>query len=269
MADLSSLPINISYPGVLNLETATTGITQSVQALQDGLGNDTGVQIAENRFEGANIFNVYRPAVAKYYGNGIGTTTTPPAGSQNVLSQTFFYDNGLHSYSAFTMNCLTLGAGESVDVAFYNAQYHNTYGYIPYQRLTAVYNVDATSTGFKTIAFTSGDLSFSGTGPGFYFMIVRFNAGGTPACRFAQSGIQPSFYFPNGMLMWNNGFVLNNGGSQYISAFNTAGTSATQINTNIYSLASFPTTWTGSDSATLTSTSTINFTPGFILHTIR
>ena len=94
MADLSSLPINTSYPGVLNLETATTGITQSIQALQDGLGNNTGVKIAEDRFEGSNIFNVYRPAAAKYYGNGIGTTATPPAGSQNVLSSIFFYDNG-------------------------------------------------------------------------------------------------------------------------------------------------------------------------------
>jgi len=268
MADLSSLPINTSYPGVLNLETATTGITQSTQALQDGLGNDTGVQIAENRFEGANIFNVYRPAVAKYYGSGIGITAIPTAGSQNVLSSTFFYDNGLHSYSAFTMNCLTLGTGESVDVAFYNAQYDDTYGYIPYQKLSDTINISASSTGFKTGTFSS-PLSFSGTGPGFYFIVVKFNAASTPVCRFGQSAIQPGFYFSNGILMWNNGFVLNNAGTQYITPFNSAATSYTNIASNIYSISSFPTTWTASDSATLTTTSNVNYVPGFILHTIR
>lgn len=268
MADLSNQPINTSYPGLLTLETATTGITQNLQSLQDGLGNNTGFQIATDRLEGGNIFNVYRPAVAKYFGNGIGSTASPPAGSQNVLSSTFFYDNGLHSYSAFTMNCLTLGAGESVDVAFYNAQYDDTYGYIPYQKLTDTINISAASTGFKTGTFST-PLSFSGTGPGFYFIIAKFNAASTPVTRFGQPAIQAGFYFSNGILMWNNGFVLNNAGTQYISPFNSAATSYTSIATNIYSLSSFPTTWTGSDSATLSSTSNVQFIPGFILHTIR
>jgi len=267
MANLAPLPINTSYPGVLNLETATTGITQSIQALQDGLGNNTGVKIAEDRFEGSNIFNVYRPAAAKYYGSGIGTTTTPPAASQNVLISSYFYDNGLYSYSAFTMNCLTLGAGESVDVAFYNAQYNDTYGYIPYQKLSNTINISAASTGFKTGTFSS-PLSFSGTGPGFYFIVVKITAASTPVSRFGQMGINASFYFSNGVLMWNNGFVINNAGTQYISPFNTAATSATSIGNNIYSISTFPTTWAGSDSATLVSSTSAGF-PGFILHTIR
>jgi hypothetical protein len=166
------------------------------------------------------------------------------------------------------MNCLTLASGESVDVAFYNAQYNDTYGYIPYQKLSDTINISASSTGFKTGTFSS-PLSFSGTGPGFYFVIVKFNAASTPACRFGQSAINPSFYFSNGVLMWNNGFVINNAGTQYIAPFNSAATTATGISSNIYSLSSFPTTWAGSDSATLTATNTTAFIPGFILHTIR
>lgn len=268
MADLSNQPINQSYKGLLTLQTATAGITATPQDLQDGLGNNTGFQIGTNRLEGGNIFNVYRPAAAKYYGNGIGTTQTPPAGSQNVLSSTYFYDNGLYSYSAFTMNCLTLEAGASVDVAFYNAQYNDTYGYIPYQKLTDTINISAASTGFKTGTFSS-PLSFSGTGPGFYFIVVKLNAASTPVFRFGQPGINASFYFSNGILMWNNGFVLNNAGSQYISPFNTASTLYTSIGNNTYSISSFPTTWSGSDSATLVSSSSTGYVPGFILHTIR
>lgn len=268
MADLSNQQINQSFQGLLTLETATTGITQNLQALQDGLGNNTGFQIAEDRLEGGNLFNVYRPVAAKYYGNGIGTTAAPPAGTQNVLSSTFFYDNGLHAYSAFTMNCLTLEAGASVDVAFYNAQYDETYGYIPYQKLSDTINISAASTGFKTGTFSS-PLSFSGTGPGFYFIVVKLNAASTPVFRFGQPAINASFYFSNGILMWNNGFVLNNAGSQYISPFNTAATSFTAIGNNTYSISSFPTTWSGGDSATLVSTSGTGYVPGFILHTIR
>ena len=267
MSALSPLQINLSYQGLLKLADSTTGITQTTQALQDGLGNDTGVLIAENRFEGSNLFNVYRPAAAKYYGSGIGTTTTPPAASQNVLISSYFYDNGLYSYSAFTMNCLTLGAGESVDVAFYNAQYNDTYGYIPYQKLSDTINISAASTGFKTGTFSS-PLSFSGTGPGFYFIVIKITAASNPVSRFGQMGINASFYFSNGVLMWNNGFVLNNAGTQYITPFNTAATTSTGIGNNIYSISSFPTTWAGSDSATLVSTTTAGF-PGFILHTIR
>lgn len=268
MADLSNQQINQSFQGLLTLETATTGITQNLQALQDGLGNNTGFQIAEDRLEGGNLFNVYRPAAAKYYGNGIGTTASPPAATQNVLSSTFFYDNGLHAYSAFTMNCLTLEAGASVDVAFYNAQYNDTYGYIPYQKLSDTINISAASTGFKTGTFSS-PLSFSGTGPGFYFIVVKLNAASTPVFRFGQPGINAGFYFSNGVLMWNNGFVLNNAGSQYISPFNTAATSFTNIGINTYSISSFPTTWSGGDSATLVSSSATGYVPGFILHTIR
>jgi hypothetical protein len=269
MADLSSLPINTSYPGVLNLETATTGITQSIQALQDGLGNDTGVQIAENRFEGANLFNVYRPAVAKYYGCGItGSAGTPPASSQNVIISQLFYDNGLYSYSAFTISCSVLGAGESIDIAFYNAQYDDTYGYIPYQKLSTEVNISLTSTGLKTGTFAS-PLSFSGTGPGFYFMLAKITAASTPVSRtFSSASFQGLYVLPI-LLSMNNGWSQNTTGTAFVAPFRSTATNAAQVPTQIYSTTTFPTTWTTTEAATLTTTSNASFLPGFVLHTIR
>lgn len=266
MANLAPLPINTSYPGVLNLETATTGITQNLQALQDGLGNNTGFQIAEDRLEGGNLFNIYSPpGIPQYFGNGFTATAISPGAVQNSLISFTFYDNGEYSYSAVSVNCITLEAGSSVDIAFYNTQYLDTYGYVPYQKLVSEVNISTTSTGIKTASFAS-PLSFSGTGPGVYYCVIRYNTASTPLVRLSPAGTNVSTYL-NWLLCSKFGLQYNAAGTATLLPFRAnPGTTSTTPG-NHYNTASFPTTFTSTEFNTLTSTSV--FVNGFLLHTIR
>lgn len=267
MSSLTSSQINQSYQGLLKLEDSTTGITSSLQSVQDGLGNDTGVKISTNRFEGANLFNITRPlTIPKYFGNGIGALQTPPANTANIILTTMFYDNGQYSYSALTSSCITLGAGESVDISFYNTQYLEGYGYVPYQKLTSTFNIDATSTGLKTVTFGS-PLSFSGAGPGFYFAVAKINSGGvTPTSRFAGPAFSIGTYatFLTPFLL---GFNASTGGANFIAPFQQIGSTIPSVQT--FNTPTFPTTWTSTELSLLQLTSAVNFIPGFVLHTIR
>lgn len=266
MSTLTGTQINQTYQGLLKLDNSTTGITSSLQSVQDGLGNDTGLKIAENRLEGGNLFNIYRPStIPKYFGNGMSASVTNPgAGSQNIMNVISFYDNGIHSYSAFTINCGTLEAGSSVDIAFYNSQYLETYGYVPYQKMVTEVNIDTTSTGQKVGTFAS-PLSFSGTGPGFYWMVIRYNTAGTPALRLTQASTNSQSYNA-GLLTANLGFVFNTAGTATTTSWQVNSTSI-NITGAIYNTASFPTTWTSTEFNTITSTGPVSV--GFILHTIR
>lgn len=265
MSTLTNTQISNTYQGLLKLADSSTGITTSLQSVQDGLGNDTGLKIAENRLEGGNLFNIYNPGIAQYYGNGIASSAANPgANSQNIMNTFLFYDNGIHSYSAITVNCGVLEAGTSVDIAFYNSQLLDTYGYVPYQQLSAEVNIDTTSTGLKTVTFSS-PLSFSGTGPGFYWSAIRYNTSGTPVLRLTTPSLNTQGY-NGGIVQGTLGFVFNTAGTATTTSFRTSAIiGATQG--AIYNTASFPATWTSTELDTLTSTTAVNF--GFILHTIR
>lgn len=267
MADLSNQPINTSYPGLLTLETATTGITQSLQSLQDGLGNNTGFQIGTNRLEGGNLFNIYRPnGIPQYFGNGITSSASNPGAAQNQMVAFTFYDNGEYSYSAITLFCQTLEAGTSVDVAFYNTQMLDTYGYVPYQKMVGEVNVNTTSTGFKTISFGS-PLSFSGTGPGVYYCIVRYNTGGTPVLRLGGAGTNVGTYL-NWLLTSTFGLQYNsNSTTAFVPFRGGTGIASTGVG-QIYNTPTFPTTFTSTELNTL-NTGLSATAIGFLLHTIR
>jgi hypothetical protein len=265
MSDLSNLNINQSYQGLLNLSDSTTGITTTPQQIQDGLGNDTGIKIGTDRLEGGNLFNIYTPSVIpQYFGNGFTTSASVPGAVQNQIVANTFYDNGEYSYSAISVNCTTLEAGTSVDITFYNSQMLDTYGYVPYQKLVAEVNIATTSTGIKTATFAT-PLSFSATGPGFYYYSIRYNTASTPVLRLAGTGSMQATYF--------NWLMVSKFGLQYIAAgtmaaapFRTTSTSGFASG-NLYNTASFPTTFTSTELNLLSATATNSF--GFILHTIR
>lgn len=265
MSALSPQQINQSYQGLLKLSDSTTGITSTLQAVEDGLGNDTGLNIATNRLEGGNIFNLYKPGIAQYYGAGFTANASTPGAVQNTLVVQGFYDNGLYSYSAITVNVITLEAGTSVDVAFYNSQYLDTYGYAPYQKLTTEVNINTASTGIKTVSFSS-PLSFSGTGPGFYFVVFRFNTAATPVLRLAGSALSNNAQYWNGILLGQVGVTFNTAGTQATCPNRVNSTSSfTQIVN--YNTASFPSTWTSTELNTITSTAPS--AQGFLLNTSR
>lgn len=267
MSSLTGTQINQTYPSLLKMETSTTGVTSTLQNLEDGLGNDTGIKIATNRFEGSNIFNVYRPDIAQYYGTGfLLTAPSTPTGAGNILSSQVFYDNGQYSYSAISINCQTLGAGESVDISFYNTQYLNTYGYVPYQKLVAEVNIPLTSTGIKTATFAT-PLSFSGTGPGVYYQVVKFNGASTPVARTSSipAGVRS---FCDYMTNFMNGIVYNVAGTIPVFFAQNLSTGANP-QTWQYNTGTFPTTFTSTELNLLTGTPGASYNPGFLLHTIR
>lgn len=265
MADLSNQPINTSYKGLLTLQTATSGITATPQELQDGLGNNTGLQIGTNRLEGGNLFNFYKPSIPKYMGSGLSATSlTPGAGAQNTLTCSQFYDVGLYSYSAFTINCNVLEAGTSVDITFYNSQYLDNYGYVPYQKLTTEVNIATTSTGQKVGTFAT-PLTFSGSGGGMYWAVVRYNTASTPVLRLTQGASNTGTYL-NTHLSMNVGYTFNPAGTAAILPFQSPSTSVGTLGVN-YNTSSFPTTFTSTELNTITSVSV--GTLGFLLHTIR
>lgn len=265
MADLTNQPINQSYKGLLTLQTATAGITATPQELQDGLGNNTGLQIGTNRLEGGNLFNLYKPGVPQYFGNGFTATAASPGAVQNILTTFTFYDNGLYSYSAISVNCITLEAGTSVDISFYNTQYLDTYGYVPYQKLVAEVNISTSSTGIKTATFAT-PLSFSGTGPGVYYAVIRYNAASTPVLRLSSTGTNVSTYL-NWLMCANLGLQYNTAGTTTILPFRANPGTASTTAGNVYNTGSFPSSFSSTELNTLTSTSAVAI--GFLLHTIR
>jgi hypothetical protein len=265
MSALTPLQINQSYLGLLKLSDSTTGITSTLQAVEDGLGNDTGLNIATNRLEGGNLLNYNRPSTPQYFGNGFTATAVNPGAVQNQLVCNIIYDNGLHSYSAITVNCLTLEAGTSVDIAFYNTQYLDTYGIAPYQKLVTEVSADTTTTGIKTITFGT-PLSFSATGAGIYWVVFRYNTPGTPILRLTGVA-NTNFALSNNWLNYSNlGLVYNTAGTAIMQSFRVNSTTS-NLAGMVLNTATFPNPMTSTQLNTITSTSVSS--AGFILHTIR
>jgi hypothetical protein len=94
MSNLTGQQIQNTYEGLLNLEDSTTGITSNLQAIQDGLGNNTGARIATNFFTAPNVVNLNMNLIPDYMGCGAsaGVGTAHSANSQNRLQYNIFYD---------------------------------------------------------------------------------------------------------------------------------------------------------------------------------
>jgi hypothetical protein len=266
MSALTGSQINQSYQGLLKLSDSTTGITSTFQSLQDGLGNDTGLKISTNGLAGANSFNIYKPEAGKYYGSSFGTTAANPSTYPNLLTAQYFFDNGVESYSAITFNCTTLHATDSVEFSLYNSQYDDTYGYMPYQQITSPTTISGTTTtGLKTMYFGS-PLTFSGTGPGFYWLVAKHVTSGTFTLRMAASAITPASDY-NRILTLQTGFVMNQAGTAAFTPGYNIGTSI--VSSNVFNTGTFPSTFTTTELSAITATTSASITPGFILHTIK
>ena len=265
MSNLTGQAIQNTYPGLLNLETATTGITPSYQQIQDGVGNNTNSRISTNGLVGPNIYNVYQ-LKADYYGIGINATAVVGvASTQNVINAIPFYDNGLFSYSAITYNVATATTtSDTFEISFYDAQWVPGIGIAPNNLIMSGITLTVNSTGLKTTTLPS-TLSFSGMGGGYYFMTYKIsNSGVTPTVRLMGSvgatttiyPIIPSFY----------GFTTTIVGT---SAGSPIKSSALNPASLCYSgLSSFQVSYSTGDAAKYSST-VVAPTYGFLLNTIR
>ena len=156
--------------------------------------------------------------------------------------------------------------GTMVFLSIYNAQYLNTYGYVPYQKVLAELTVTGTTTtGQKTMVLSS-NISLSGTGPGVYFVVQRYNSStSNPTLRFGTpilGGLQTIL-----PLQFQTGFVFNTAGTGATSPIRNIGTSTATMFS--YTNATFPTTWTSTELNTLTASLSSNILGGFLLHTVK
>jgi hypothetical protein len=200
MSTLTGQQINNTYDGLLKLADSTTGITSSLQAIQDGLGNNTGARIATNLFTAPNVPNLNMNLIPDFMGTGVafGQPASNPANSQNKIAYNIFWDSGVHSYSAITYQLQTLSStSDVVDLYFYSLQLVPGIGIAPKDLLMSGITLSsrAPSTTGTTTTVLPSPLSFSGTGGGFYVVLSYIqNAGVTPTVRYGQPLQQQSTF---------------------------------------------------------------------------
>jgi hypothetical protein len=194
MSQLTGQQINQSYQGLLKLSDSSTGITSSFQSIEDGLGNDTGIDIKQNAIISPNILNLPRFAPSK---GGLGYGSTGMVYQSNEYDSLVafpFYDTGVNSYSSISYSIsAATSTSDNVEIGFYTSQLDDTYGIIPYELIMTGGTLTVNSTGAKTTTL-SQTLSFSGYGQGIYFAVVRTtNSGATPTVRFRAASLQSQF----------------------------------------------------------------------------
>lgn len=267
MSTLTGNQIKDTYQGLLKLADSSTGITNSLQAVQDGLGNNTGVRIATNQLEIPNAAT-FVPLKAQYYGSGFGNIAAQQfaAGTQGIIMATQFLDGGDYSYSAISFNTVSAtSTSDTVEFALYSTQMINPFGLFPHAPIVSGITADTTTTGLKTFVFPT-PVSFSGYGGGVYFLVYKISNGGVqPTWRPGASAIalqvgaqSISIY---GMTQQFTSLTFNS---------NNPRTNNGGANNMVFSgLTTFDNPYANTIN-TLQSTST-NITgnaPGFILHTI-
>lgn len=215
MSNLTGQQINNTYDGLLNLQDSTTGITSSFQAIQDGLGNNTGLQIRQNQLQGGGLFSSSY-LIPQYMGSGfqLGAGAQYAAGTQNIIIASPFYDNGVFSYSAMSYYLGTAtSSSDTCEAAIYSAQYVNGGGLQPKDVIISGLTITTTgSTGIKTVSFPS-NISMSGIGSGPYFVVFKISNG----------GVQPTFRPGAGNIYQGQASVF------YGHAINAAGTAYTGV----------------------------------------
>jgi hypothetical protein len=264
MSTLSGQSISNTYDGLLKLSDSTTGITSTFQAIEDGLGNNTGARIKTDNLTAPNLYNVYR-LKADYYGPGwgLGVGVASVAGQQNCLSSILFYDSGVYSYSAISVYTGTItSTSDVVTASLYSAQWVTGIGLAPYELLVSGLTFDVTSTGQKTQVFST-PLSMSGYGGGIFYLVLKIaNAGVTPTFRFTSSPTTATNQTLS-ILIPQYGLAKNVAG-------NIGGPTSVGINQNFIfpSMSNFVTTFSEADvngrSSTLSTSAW-----GFALHTDR
>lgn len=267
MSTLTGQQIKDTYDGLLKLADSTNGITPNLQAVQDGLGNNTGSRIATNYFTAPNVVNLNANLVPDMMGCGFnaGVGGALSAGVQNKLLYNIFYDSGTYAYSAVSYNLGTsTSTSDVVDMYFYSLQLVPGYGVAPKNLLMSGITLTSTgTTGVKTTTLPS-TLSFSGTGGGFYiFAIFVSNAGVNPTVRYGNQNVQGR----------NQSFVESLG--YFMNPTNTASNIGNRMSsippTSFYIINTLPVqnSYSESDIANNLSTATSTGLVGFGLNTIR
>jgi len=267
MPTLSGQTIQSTYQGLLKLADSTSGVTSTPQQIQDGLGNNTGARIATNFLTAPNVYPMNSSVnfTPDYMGPGfLSTGVTPQANQQNKLYACLFYDSGQYAYSAITYQIVSATTSSDViDVAFYDLQYSNTMGVVPYNLIMSGITL-STSPGASGIIQTNlpSTLSFSGSGGGWYYMVFKIsNAGVTPTVRYSVSN-STGIGFPS-IVSSMLGVVRNRSGNALVPGIGTNGATPNYPMT----ATNFATQFTTADGAINTSVNAYNL--GFALRCVK
>jgi len=265
MSSLTSTQINNTYPGLLKLEDSTSGLTNSFQTIQDGLGNNLPLKVKDGQIQGQNLFS-FGYFVPDYEGPGfLATQTTPPGTSQNVLNATPFYNAGLNSFSAITYRVIVATTTtDTAEVAFYSTQFVPGLGLQPKDLILSGISLDLTTTGVKTLALPS-TMSFSGFNSGIYFAVMKIsNSGVTPTFRTGAYATTATFQVISSQL----GLQFSSNNDTMSLPFKQGGTQATSPGFVYSTLATFKTSFVAADfSGGILNASYIGF--GFGLNVIK
>jgi hypothetical protein len=228
MGTLTGQQINNTYDGLLKLSDSTTGITSTLQAIEDGLGNNTGARIATNLFTAPNVMGMYQQTTKPDF-MGIGYaagSVNLGAGAQTNMVFGYFYDPGVHDYSAITINVTTGTAADTLNWYFYDLQFVTAYGYFPRNLIMSGITPNVTSIAQVTTALPS-TLSFSGYGGGYFaYLVTVRNSGIAPAVRFGASVIS----ITNQSLGNGLGFSRNAAGTALIQGNRNYGINTVAMN---------------------------------------
>lgn len=249
MSNLTGLQINQTYPGLLNLATATTGITSTPQQITDGLGNNTGTKIATNWLTNPMVLGM-QEYKGDYYGIGFGATAVAPvASTQNVMMAFPFYDSGSYDYSAITYNVASATtSSDVVTMGFYTTQFVDGTGLAPSVLVQSGITLISNSTGVKTTTLPS-TLSFSAYGPGIYFAVIKIsNAGVTPTIRYTIPVLNNIY---SNISQFKVGFVLTTAGT---AASTMVKSPAGQVGIVYSGLTNFQTSYSTTDVKTFSTT---------------
>jgi hypothetical protein len=261
MSNLTGQQIKDTYDGLLNLQNSTTGITQSFQQIQDGLGNNTGLTIKQNQLQGGGLYSSTY-LVPQFMGNSVqlAAGTQYAAGTQNIIMASAFYDSGVFSYSAMSYYVGTAtSTSDTCEAAIYSSQFINNSGLHPKDVIISGLTIPTTgSTTLRTITFPS-NISMSGTGAGPYFVVFKISNGGVqPTFRPGTAGVylgQPQIFY---------GYTINLAGTGYASPMRPNGNNYVYSGTSTFQNP-FPTSIATTQSSTATIAGNVF---GILLHVV-
>ena len=261
MATLSGQTIQSTYQGLLKLANSTTGITNSIQAIEDGLGNDTGLEIKNNFLTQLNQINIGR-LKNDFFGVGIsiGSGSNPAAGQNNIIGAYPFYDAGIYQYSAITFNLVSASTtNDTYECAFYTCEMGPDGLYAKDVIISGITASTVTPTGNKTYVFPNY-ISFSAT-PAVNFFLQKITSSGSTRT-FNFSG--PFISLLNSQHLWTAyGFTddFRNPGALSIG-FKSINGRALYSGLTSFNTSYIPTDFSGVSTATL-------YDFGFVLHTVK
>jgi len=258
MPTLSGQTIQSTYQGLLKLANSTTGITNSFQAIEDGLGNNTGMRIKNNFLTQDNQLSIGK-VKNNYFGNGISSGTgNANISNHNTINTVAFWDAGIYSYSAISFTIQSASTTSDVfEAAFYTSEIGSN-GLYP--KNVIISGITASTTGtlntLRTYVFPN-NISFSGS-PGMNFILMKTSS---------VSSLRTFNYYNNFIVPSSSHFA-----TAYGYAISPAGNTTTvgysySNSGGIYTGLTFNTSYVESDFSNPVNANGLSF--GFIIHTVK